>query len=583
MSASYNFRNQYFIFVFVTTLSLIVAGIVANKYIHLNNDKNIENSTLAVSISDSVDSLHVHIDKANKVLNLFLLSPSKLYRQQFLIELKLASKNIDNISNHQWIIDNTLKQEINDLQKNIHSFSNISKKLMDIRFKNTAVFPAITIAEQKMVGIQANIIDNINLALHEIRETKPIDIELYSDLVNMKDKWRRLVLAFRLYFIYQMGSLNEDVSISTIKNIELYKNDISNMINTTFFQYELNDNLGFESETAIANMKPLLQKWFDAYEEIKLIQIKGQWRIDVLMVLNDINPINHEIYYNLNQIELALNNFISSNIKQQETMSDSMQNFLWLIVMLFISILSIIYFAIDKTLLKPISNLTQNIENEKYINSTQFEVSSKATEINKFLTVFTGMKKQIKLREEKLEYMALHDGLTSLPNRSLLFDRINVAINNYQRYKEMFALFMLDLNKFKLVNDTLGHNIGDQVLIQVASRLKSILRKTDSVARIGGDEFSILMLNIDQKSINDLATKINTKIAEAIYIDGQKILIGTSIGIAIFPTHGFNNEMLMQKADLAMYYSKTHNTAFTIYYEKLSDNPDTKPTSINSK
>ncbi len=583
MSASYNFRDQYFIFVFVTTLSLIVAGIVANKYIHLNNDKNIENSTLAVSISDSVDSLHVHIDKANKLLSLFLLSPSKLYRQQFLIELKLANKNIDNISDHQWIIDNTLKQEIHDIEKNIHSFSNISKKLMDIRFKNTAVFPAITVAEQKMVDIQANIIDNINLALHEIRETKPINIELYSDLVNMKDKWRRLVLAFRLYFIYQMGSLNEDVSISTIKNIELYKNDISNMINTTFLQYKSNGDLGFESETAIANMKPLLQKWFDTYEEIKLIQIKGQWRIDVLMILNDINPINDEIYYNLNQIELALNNFISKNIKQQETMSDTMQNFLWLIVMLFISILSIIYFVIDKTLLKPISKLTQNIENEKYINSTQFEISSKATEINKFLTAFTGMKKQIKLREEKLEYMALHDGLTSLPNRNLLFDRINVAINNYQRYKKMFALFMLDLNKFKIVNDTLGHNIGDQVLIQVASRLKSILRKTDSIARIGGDEFSILMLNIDQKSINDLATKINSKIAETIYVDGQKIQIGTSIGIAIFPTHSFNNEMLMQKADLAMYYSKKHRTAFTIYYEKLSDNPDIKPTFINSK
>jgi len=212
--------------------------------------------------------------------------------------------------------------------------------------------------------------------------------------------------------------------------------------------------------------------------------------------------------------------------------------------------------------------------NTQYLFFTQEDfnnpkIESHSQEMSSFLALFDEMQIQVKTREEKLEYMALHDSLTSLPNRLLLFDRINVAINNYQRYKKLFALFMLDLNKFKEVNDTLGHNIGDEVLVQVAERLKSILRKTDSIARIGGDEFSILMLNIDDTAIKELTTKINTRLEEPFYINDHKILIGTSIGVSIFPKHGFNNEMLMQKADLAMYYSKQHDTDFTIYNDEI--------------
>jgi len=569
MSLTYNLRYQYLVLVIITTVVLIAVSIFTNKYIQHISDKTVNNSSLRVSMASSVNSLHSHIDKANQLLNLFLLSPSNQYRQQFLIQLKTSIKTVSRISNSSWISDNSLQNEVQDIQIKVNKLSVVANMLMDMRLENTQVFPAIALAEQKMVISQSKFIEHINLAIDEIRETEPFDLELYDDFILMRDKWRRLILAYRLYIIYQMGSLNKNISAATVQNIDVYNNDIIHSINTTFHQYKLRNNLGIQSRITIENMKQIAHNWVETFNEVKLIQIKGQWRSDIGIILNKVNPIYDEIYYNLSQIELSLNLSSLNDIKQQQQTSNTISTYLWIIIIVFISILSLIYIVVDRALLKPISNLAKSIANKEDASLINTKIKSK--EMEDFLSAFNKMQTQIKLREEKLEYMALHDSLTSLPNRLLLFDRINVAINNYQRYKKIFALFMLDLNKFKEVNDSLGHNTGDEVLIQVANRLKSVLRKTDSIARIGGDEFSILTLNIDDSSIKELATKINSRLEEPFYINNNKIKIGTSIGVAIYPKHGFNNEMLMQKSDLAMYYSKKHDTDFTIYTAELSD------------
>ncbi len=449
--------------------------------------------------------------------------------------------------------------------------STVANTLMDMRLKNTKVFPAIAIAEQKMFSTQSKFIEEVNLAIEEVRQTEPINLELYDDFILIRDKWRRLILAYRLYIIYQMGSLNKNISATTVQSIDVYSNDIVNSINTKFKAHLIKNDLGMQSKIAIETMHKVSQRWIEVFNEVKLIQLTGKWRSDIEIILNKVNPIYDEIYYNLSQIEISLNLSSVNDIKNQQKTSTIISNYLWVIVFVFISVLLFIYFIIDKMLLKPISSLAKSITNNDDINFSDKSIQSTSIEMNEFLSAFSEMKIQIKSREEKLEYMALHDSLTSLPNRILLFDRINVAINNYQRYKKLFALFMLDLNKFKEVNDTLGHKIGDEVLIQVAARLKAILRKTDSIARLGGDEFSILMLNIDDTAIKELSHKINSRLEEPFYVNNHKILIGTSIGISVFPKHGFNNEMLMQKADLAMYYSKKHNTEFTIYNDALTD------------
>ncbi len=158
---------------------------------------------------------------------------------------------------------------------------------------------------------------------------------------------------------------------------------------------------------------------------------------------------------------------------------------------------------------------------------------------------------------ELILYQAYHDLLTGLANRKLFKDHLELAIAQARRYKHMLALMFLDLDRFKRVNDTLGHVVGDHLLIEVAARLKKCLREGDTLARQGGDEFTLLLPQIDsQESAKSAADKIIKAFGEPFYIDGHELYVPMSIGIALFPENGDSIDTLIKNADIAMYDSK---------------------------
>jgi len=162
-----------------------------------------------------------------------------------------------------------------------------------------------------------------------------------------------------------------------------------------------------------------------------------------------------------------------------------------------------------------------------------------------------------KIAEERLEYMAHFDALTGLPNRTLFFDRLHQALALAKRYKHMMALLFIDLDRFKFVNDTLGHDAGDQLLKEVACRLSELLRNSDTVARMGGDEFTVILSKIAELSDTAIvAEKIIATLSRPFLLSGQEVTIGGSIGIALFPNDGNDTETLLKKSDIAMYRAK---------------------------
>lgn len=159
--------------------------------------------------------------------------------------------------------------------------------------------------------------------------------------------------------------------------------------------------------------------------------------------------------------------------------------------------------------------------------------------------------------QERMQYLAHHDALTELPNRLLLFDRLEQAIYRCTRSKGLFSILFLDLDRFKIINDTLGHDTGDLVLQKVASRLREELRATDTIARLGGDEFAILLEDV--KSISDVtkvAQNIINTLSKPIHVHQHELYITTSIGISTFPADGEDANHLLKNADIAMYQAK---------------------------
>ncbi|SDW87508.1 GGDEF domain-containing protein [Nitrosomonas communis] len=162
-----------------------------------------------------------------------------------------------------------------------------------------------------------------------------------------------------------------------------------------------------------------------------------------------------------------------------------------------------------------------------------------------------------KQTKQRITQMATHDGLTGLPNRYLLHDRIKQVLAHDRRTHEQAAVLFVDLDRFKSINDSQGHAIGDLLLQEVAARLTAIIRSADTVARHGGDEFIILLQNIkDSQEVKVVAQKILNKLAQPFYIHGKELHIGGSIGIALFPHDGDDVETLLRNSDIAMYHAK---------------------------
>jgi diguanylate cyclase (GGDEF)-like protein/PAS domain S-box-containing protein len=159
--------------------------------------------------------------------------------------------------------------------------------------------------------------------------------------------------------------------------------------------------------------------------------------------------------------------------------------------------------------------------------------------------------------EEQVRHMAHHDALTQLPNRPLLQDRVGQAIARAKRNRELLALLFIDLDRFKSINDSLGHSVGDRLLQAVAARLLGCTRAADTVARIGGDEFVVLLGDVERpESARQVAQKLLKELSAPLELDGHSLQVTPSIGIAVYPGDGEDVETLMRNADTAMYHAK---------------------------
>ena len=213
----------------------------------------------------------------------------------------------------------------------------------------------------------------------------------------------------------------------------------------------------------------------------------------------------------------------------------------------------VVYFVLKIIPLRALTRLVKSLDESQ--SSLRGEIQAKELALLKARDIDTAMRHQ-----------SLHDALTNLPNRILLHDRLQQAIWTGVREKKTLALIMMDLDQFKVINDTLGHQAGDMVLQQISSRLPRLLRDADTVARLGGDEFAVLLAPVtDQAGAVIVAKKIMETVSGPIKLGDQTLHLRASLGIALFPEHGDDVEKLLHCADVAMYSAKQAKQGFAIY------------------
>lgn len=186
-----------------------------------------------------------------------------------------------------------------------------------------------------------------------------------------------------------------------------------------------------------------------------------------------------------------------------------------------------------------------------------------------------------KVKEENLAQMAFYDTLTELPNRLMLKSHLNKVLSRAKRTKHEFVIMFLDLDGFKAVNDTLGHETGDALLKDVATRLNACVREEDLVSRIGGDEFIIVFEETSKDTVEEIADRIIVNIANPYYISEKEARVTPSIGISIYPEHGTDIDSIIDHADKAMYVAKSKGkNRYQFYDLELEEYPQPKETFI---
>ena len=407
----------------------------------------------------------------------------------------------------------------------------------------------------------------MNITLNEFQQSNelPKNSTEYDLVIYAQNAWISTIAEYRLYMANRIGSFDELQLIEQEMNIETYLQRIEK-ISQQLQERNSKQLFGFEGTELINQLPKHLQQWKFGFEQVKKINHSHRWRQDSQLMKDSIVPLLNKINKTLAQLDDTIkieNNLVLDKLKD---ITVSQRVLLVGVILLFLIYMILSIVMLKQLIIKPIAVISNRLKNEAFGHTHLNKLNiKKTTETKNLIDAFNEMIYQVNKRQQALESQALNDHLTSLPNRLQLKERLGYHLKIAAREKKTLIFMMLDLNRFKEINDTLGHHIGDHLLIEVGKRLKNALRNVDTVARLGGDEFGILLPYANKKDAGHIAEKINTLIASPFQVHTYFLQISVSIGLSEFPTDSDDVHSLMQHSDVAMYHSKKNNLGYSFY------------------
>jgi diguanylate cyclase (GGDEF)-like protein len=332
-----------------------------------------------------------------------------------------------------------------------------------------------------------------------------------------------------------------DITIRTVSDRPRNINNMANPFELKMMQYfKENPNQTqklLKDKTSYIYTKPL-------YIQPSCLQCHGKREETIPSIRNN---YTRAFDYKLGEMR----GLLSIEVKKHDFFGILYENFMHTLVMtiiLYLALLLIIYTLIQKIRSKE----------REYTQELEAKIALKTAEIEQ--------------QKKTLYYQAHHDGLTSLPNRTYLKKRLEIGIKRAQREQTKLALFFIDLDRFKQINDSLGHDIGDKVLMITAERLKAKIRENDTLARLGGDEFVIIQEQYKTlEDVSTLAKKILDVSTQPMHLDGQTLSLSCSIGISLYPKDAPTGKELLKYADTAMYKAKEEGrNTYQFYHTEMT-------------
>ncbi len=579
----HSLRGHYLAIAGILAIVILSAAFTAQIYLSRAEAQNRINIKIRNEVIEYSRQIRNAIWQAENMQKAFLLSPLQKYQHAFNTHLESALRNTLALKKIFWVQHVGLESDIRQLHSNISTLKQASTELAGIRSRVERLFPANPILKEIMSADNLGFYTAATLGLNEVSNTN-IDqshIKIHELFEACQLEWVRMINNFRLYLLSLSGIFGNPESGLRIhaNNIKIQYQQIRHLLEM-LNEKEQQGQLGLQGSQSFLDMKHSASEWWAAYNKMKAAHKSGEWRADVPFIKNTINPLYDKIWRHLLLLDRHLEKSFSEDLNNLTQVARSSTYTLWGLVMLLLLAIATSYYYMQRKILQPVSTVTRALRSEnwgsenweqdiKNLRSVQLE------ETRDLIQAFTATSQKILDRQRQLEYQSTHDALTQLPNRIQLKSHLEKEITRLSPGNLSIGLLLLDLDHFKEINDTLGHQLGDKVLQKVSARLLNCLRKADFTARLGGDEFAMLLSGATISYAEEIAQKIALALQESLEVDHFNLRIGGSIGIAMYPLHGEDPDTLIRCADVAMYESKRRACNYIIY------NPDQDPNSIS--
>jgi len=517
--------------------------------------------------------IRIHLLAAYRNLNSYLLEPdNKSFKTKSLEQLDQSIRISQLLLTHSKNQTVGIKSVVTDLLGQLRLLLRQSEKLYAIREDVELLYPTFAIGNTILQPNRRKLNNAfaIIFASFEDKKVRQEQPDVYQQFIKLRDLWRITLSTFRLYLANRAGTFNKAAFKTQEQAIETLYSEI---MAATRRLSEIDKEKGLELEVsdALEHISQAMAAWYAGYLEIVKINHSDKWRMDTVYMKEKILPSLEKLSKTLIRLDSNINNIASGSLIALDKTAARQSDLLWAISVLGSIFILLMLMSIENRLLKPIAMLTRALKLQAFGKEITELPNASYRETTNLIDAFSEMRHQIQMRQMDLEYQATHDGLTSLPNRLLLDDRIEFSIHNSDRNKTQFSLLLIDLDGFKEVNDTLGHHVGDLVLQEISVRLKRALRETDTVARLGGDEFAILIQDCNEEGAVHIVKKIQQSLEHTVNVNDLELFVSASIGIAVYPQHGADGQILLRHADIAMYRAKQNHLDYSLYNENDDD------------
>jgi len=557
-------RGRYLWVASLTVLLIFASTAFMQNFV--TNTKNLRSRNIEERNELAIHTRHLRdaIMAIDRHLAAFLWEPSEERRAAVHQAIDQARERQQTLYAIPWMRRSGTAETLHRLPEALQALHTTLEQVMEARVDTERQFPPLSIIQERSNPAHNDFLSANRVAIADAGRLHPDDTALRWLLASLRNDWLLMIGQFRIYVANRVGHLHLDDLGTQRRDVDTVQTQIASRLEQ-LARLDRAGRMDMELSDALVQMQAAAERWKKAFRDITALDVAHDWRIDAPYLRDTVEPAFSELWGTINRLDMAMEAFATEDIRAISQAGQTLINAFWTLAFLSLVLVIIGFLLFERTVLNPVTTMARAMRAEAHGDDLFPLPHPGNRETVHLVDAFSEMRRQIQERQQALEHQALHDALTGLPNRVLLQDRVEQAIRQQAQHDGCLGLLVMDLDGFKEVNDTLGHQMGDRLLQKLARRLSLHLNDTGTLARLGGDEFGILLPEADGERARTVAERLLAELERPFSVENHNLYVGCSIGIALYPQHARSALGLNRRADVAMYVAKREKRGVVLY------------------